>query len=64
MKKTKLLLLKSDVKTFFWYQKRAWKCLFGKECIVDSREVKSKGGYKYIQLEISKLPFSKVNVIS
>ena len=60
----RLWMFKSDFNNFLWFQKRAFKCLVGKEGIIDSREVKSKGGYKYIQLEISKMPVSKTDVIS
>lgn len=60
----KFWLFKSDLKNFIWFQKRAFKCLFGKEGIIDSRVVKSKGGYKYLQLEISKMPISKIEIIN
>ena len=60
----KLWLFKSDFTNFLWFQKRAFKCLVGEEGIIDSREVISNGGYKYKQLEISKMPLSKTNAIS
>lgn len=59
-----LWLFKSDFNNFIWFQKRSFKCLVGKEGIMDSREVNSKGGYKYLQLEISKMPVSKTDVVS
>lgn len=60
----KLYFIKAAIKNFLWYQIRAWQALRGKEMIIDSRPVTSRGGYKYLQLEISPKPLSKTNVIS
>ena len=57
--KAKIWWYKGSIKTFAWFQIRAWNALRGKEMIMDSREVKSNGGYIYKQLEISKTPVSK-----
>lgn len=55
----KIWVKKYDLLTAIWFFKRAIHALSGKEFIVDSREVYSKGGYKYYQMEISKAPFNK-----
>jgi hypothetical protein len=60
----KLWMFKSNFKRFVWFQKRAFRCLFAKEGIIDSREVRSRGGYKYLQIEITKVPLSKTDTIS
>lgn len=59
----KIWWYKGRVKTFTWLQIRAWNALRGKEMIMDSRQVRSKGGYIYKQLEISKAPVSKTECI-
>jgi len=61
--KAKVWWYKICVKNFTWFQIRAWNTLRGKEMIMDSRQVKSKGGYIYKQLEISKAPVSKTECI-
>ena len=61
--KAKIWWYKASVKNFAWFQIRAWNALRGKEMIMDSREVRSKGGYIYKQLEISKAPVSKTECI-
>lgn len=50
-----------NFQNFLYFQQLAFKNLFGKMTIVDSRKVKSNGGFKYYQMEISKLPFSKTH---
>lgn len=63
MDKFKLWIYKWNFKNFLWFQKRSFRCLFGKEAIIDYRGVKSNSGYKYLQLEIAKIPVSKTDVI-
>ena len=61
--KVKIWWYKGNVKTFAWFQIRAWNALLGKEMVMGGREVRSKGGYIYKQLEISKSPVSKTECI-
>jgi len=61
--KAKIWWYKESIRTFAWFQIRAWNALRGKEIIMDSRKVKSKGDYIYKQLEISKAPLSKTECI-
>lgn len=37
----------------------AWRALRGKGVIIDSREVRSNGGFKYLQCELSYTPVDK-----
>ena len=62
--KAKIWWHKGRLKNFAWFQIRAWNALRGKEMIMDSREVRSKGGYIYKQLEISKAPVSKTECVA
>lgn len=48
-----------NFKTFLYFQAISWKSLIGKMGIVQSRDVTSNGGFKYHQLNITKLPFSE-----
>lgn len=50
---------KSNMGGAWWIFKRAWFTLLGKEGIVDSREVYSKGGFRYIQVEFAEFPLKK-----
>lgn len=61
--KVKVWWCKGILQGFLWYQIRSWKALGGKEIIVDSKKVISKGGYVYLQVNISKLPLSKTECI-
>lgn len=45
--------------TVIWFAKRTIQAMRGKIGIVDSREVYSKGGFKYYQCEISQMPLNK-----
>jgi len=50
-----------NFRMFLNLQEFAWKSLIGKCAIIDSRIVESNGGFKYQQMEISKLPVSKTH---
>lgn len=54
----KIWVKKDNLLTAIWFLKRAVQALIGKEGVIDGREVYSKGGYKYYQIEISKFPFN------
>lgn len=45
-----------DLKTSLYFIIVAWKCFRSKMGVMDSREVVSKGGYRYLQIELSPLP--------
>ena len=47
-----------NLQNFLYFQKLAWQSLLGNMTVMSGREVKSKGGFKYRQIEISKLPIS------
>ena len=55
----KFWITKSQLSTAAWFFKRAVYAMLGREGIVNSREVYSKGGYKYYQINITKFPFNK-----
>lgn len=69
MNKLKHLLIKFKAKwdvvyhpnilNFIWFSKIARLGLIGKVGIMDSRYVRSKGGFKFLQLEITRLPIRK-----
>lgn len=61
--KAKVWWWKGRLKNYAWFQTRAWNALRGKEMIIDSRQVKSNGGFLYHQLEISKCPVSKTECV-
>lgn len=61
--KAKIWWYKGRLKNYAWFQIRAWNALRGKEMIIDSRQVKSNGGFLYRQLEISKCPLSKTECV-
>jgi hypothetical protein len=50
---------KSAIKLFLWFILRAIDALRGKIMIIDDRIVKSNGGFKYFQINISKKPLDK-----
>lgn len=55
----KIWIQKHNWLTAMWLFKRGIEVIRGNEGVVSSREVYSKGGFKYYQMEISKFPFSK-----
>lgn len=54
----KIEMKRMNLSTSLWFFKRSMYSFCGKEGVVDAREVYSRGGYKYYQIEISKFPFS------
>lgn len=57
--KGKLWWLKFRIETSLWFIKLAWLGIRGKIIIIDSREVYSNGGFKYLQVNISERPVNK-----
>lgn len=55
----KIWMQKHKWGTVIWFAKRTIEAMRGKIGVIDSREVYSKGGFKYYQCEISKFPFNK-----
>jgi len=60
----KKALTKFKFSNFLWFQKRSWRNLFGKETIIQSRNVKSIGGFEYLEIDISSIPLSENNKIN
>jgi len=60
--KARVDFIKTNIINFLWFQKRAWANLFGKETIVDGREVESNGGFKYNQINLTLIPFNKEKI--
>jgi len=52
---------KPRVSLCFTFLQWSWEALRGKLGVIDGRIVTSNGGFKYYQLEISKLPLSEKN---
>jgi len=46
------------IPTALWFTLRAWKILIGKECIVQTDRVISKGGFRYLRLDLAVLPLT------
>ena len=55
------LRLSWNVATARTFLRWAWQGLRGQIGIIDSRTVSSRGGYKYLQVEISNLPVSSTH---
>jgi hypothetical protein len=57
--KGRLWWVKFRFGTCLWFFKLAWLSLRGKVMIIDSKEVYSNGGFKYLQVNLSEKPVNK-----
>lgn len=51
--------IRYPINIFLWFAKIAFYGLFNKIIVIDTKTVKSNGGYKYLQILMSKRPVSK-----
>lgn len=47
-----------QIRTFWWCIKLSFKFLTGRAAIIDSRETRSNGGFKYLNIDFTYLPVS------
>lgn len=56
---SKLWIFGMKYRLMIWFFKRGIDAIRGKICVIDSREVYSNGGYKYYNMDLSRLPLDK-----